>query len=34
MNNLVEQINSVKDMDDFIRFVIELALDAKDHPDE
>ena len=34
MNNLVEQLNSIKDMDDFIRFVIELALDAKDHPDE
>ena len=34
MNNLVEQINSIKDMDDFIRFVIELAMDAKDNPDE
>ena len=34
MNNPVEKINNIKDMDDFLNFVVELARDADEHPEE
>lgn len=34
MNNPVEKINNIKNIDDFLTFVVELALDAQNHPDE
>ena len=34
MNNPVEKINNIKDMDDFLNFVVELARDANEHPEE
>ena len=34
MNNPVEKINNIKDMDDFLNFVAELARDANEHPEE
>ena len=34
MNNPVEKINNIKDMDDFLNFVVELAKDADEHPEE
>ncbi len=34
MKNLVEQINDMANMDDFLNFVVELAMDAKDHSEE
>lgn len=34
MNNPVEKINNIKDMDDFLNFVVELARDANEHPKE
>ena len=34
MNNPVEKINNIKDKDDFLNFVVELARDANEHPEE
>lgn len=34
MNNPVEQINAIKNMDDFLNFVVALAMDAKENPSE
>lgn len=34
MANLVEQMSNIANMDDFLNFVIQLAMDAKDHPEE
>ncbi len=34
MKNMVEQIDSIANMDDFLSFVVQLAMDAKEHPDE
>ena len=34
MNNPVEKINNIKDMDDFLNFVVALARDADEHPEE
>lgn len=34
MKNPVEQINNIANMDDFLNFVVQLAMDAKNNPDE
>lgn len=34
MNNPLEKINNIKDTDDFLNFVVELARDANEHPEE
>ncbi|WP_195543388.1 DUF7660 family protein [Massiliimalia timonensis] len=34
MKNPEELINNIANMDDFLNFVIQLAIDAKEHPDE
>ena len=34
MKNPVEQINNITNMDDFLNFVVQLAMDAKDYPEE
>lgn len=34
MENPVEQINHIANLDDFLNFVIQLAMDAKEHPEE
>ena len=34
MENPVELINSIVNMDDFLSFLVQLALDAKEHPEE
>ncbi len=34
MKNPVEQIENIKNMDDFLNFVVELAMNAKEHPEE
>ena len=34
MKNPVEQINHIVSVDDFINFVTQLAMDAKEHPEE
>lgn len=34
MKNPVEQIENIKNMDDFLNFVVELAINAKEHPEE
>lgn len=34
MKNPEEFINNIANMDDFLNFVIQLAIDAKEHPDE
>ena len=34
MNDPVEQIKNIANMDDFLNFVIQLAEDAKEHPEE
>ena len=31
MKNPVELINSIADMDDFLTFLVQLAMDAKEH---
>ena len=34
MENPIEQINNIANMDDFLTFVVQLAMDAKEHPEE
>lgn len=34
MENPVERINKIDNMDDFLNFVVDLAMDAKEHPEE
>ena len=34
MKNPVEQISNIVSVDDFINFVIQLAMDAKENPEE
>ena len=34
MKNPVERIHQIENMDDFLTFVGELAMDAKEHPEE
>ena len=34
MKNPVERIHQIEKMDDFLTFVVELAMDAKEHPEE
>ncbi len=34
MENPVEQINHIASLDDFLTFVVQLAADAKGHPEE
>jgi len=34
MKNPIEQINNIANMDDFLTFVVQLAMDAKEHPEE
>ena len=34
MKNPVEQIENIKNIDDFLTFVVELAMNAKEHPEE
>lgn len=34
MKNPVEQINNIANMDDFLTFVVQLAMNAKEHPEE
>lgn len=34
MTDPIEQINNISNMDDFLNFVIQLAKDAKEHPEE
>lgn len=34
MENPVEQINNIVNMDDFLNFVVRLAIDSKKHPEE
>ena len=34
MKNPVERIHQIENMDDFLTFVVELAMDAKEHPEE
>ena len=34
MENPVEQINNIANMDDFLNFVVRLAMDSKEHPEE
>lgn len=34
MKNPVEQINNIVNMDHFLNFVVQLAMDAKEHPEE
>lgn len=34
MENPIEQINNIASMDDFLTFVVQLAMDAKEHPEE
>lgn len=34
MTDPISQINNISDMDDFLNFVIQLARDAKEHPEE
>lgn len=34
MINPLEQINNLANMDDFLNFVVQLAMDAKEHPEE
>lgn len=34
MENPVELINSIANMDDFLAFLVQLAMDAKEHPEE
>ncbi|MCB6607187.1 hypothetical protein V3C10_07340 [[Clostridium] symbiosum] len=34
MENPVELISSIINMDDFLNFLVQLALDAKEHPEE
>ena len=34
MENLIEQINNMVNMDDFLNFVVQLAMDSKEHPEE
>ena len=34
MKNPVEQINNIANMDDFLTFVVQLAMNAKERPEE
>ena len=34
MENPIEEINNIANMDDFLTFVVQLAMDAKEHPEE
>lgn len=34
MKNPVELINRIANMDDFLNFVVQLAMNAKEHPEE
>jgi hypothetical protein len=34
MKKLEDQVNSIANMEDFLNFVCQLAMDAKDNPDE
>ena len=34
MTDPIEQINNISNMEDFLNFVIQLAKDAKEHPEE
>ena len=34
MENPAEQINNITNMDDFLNFVVRLAMDSKEHPEE
>ena len=34
MKNPIEQINNIANMDDYLTFVVQLAMDAKEHPEE
>lgn len=34
MENSVEMINNIANMDDFLNFVVQLAMDSKEHPEE
>ena len=34
MENPVEMINNIANMDDFLNFVVQLAMDSKEHPEE
>lgn len=34
MKNPVEQINNIENIDDFLTFVVDLAMDANEHPEE
>lgn len=34
MTDPIKRINDISDMDDFLNFVIQLAKDAKEHPEE
>ncbi len=34
MENPVERINNIDNMDDFLNFVVDLAMNAKEHPEE
>ena len=34
MTDPIEQINNISNMDDFLNFVLQLAKDAKEHPEE
>jgi len=34
MENPIEQINNIGNMDDFLNFLVQLAMDSKEHPEE
>lgn len=34
MKNPVEQIENITNMDDFLNFLVQLAMNAKEHPEE
>ena len=34
MHDWMDQINKIDDMDKFLTFLVDLAMDAKDNPDE
>lgn len=34
MGNSIEQINNIGNIDDFLNFVVQLAMDSKEHPED
>ncbi len=34
MENPIEQINNIANLDDFLTFIVQLAMDAKEYPEE